>query len=55
MYFLYKGSCQVLDDEVMINTIYPKRLFGELALIYHETRSKSVVAMEEVTVFRLHA
>jgi CRP-like cAMP-binding protein len=57
-YVLYDGSAEVLKDSGLDNrtiaTLGSRACFGEMAILDGSTRSATVVATEDSTVFRFH-
>lgn len=58
MFFLEKGECEVRvkdkqklrNTDKTVRTIYPGDYFGEIAMIYRERRSTSVISSNYTTI-----
>ncbi|EEB10042.1 cAMP-dependent protein kinase catalytic subunit, putative [Pediculus humanus corporis] len=44
MYVVAKGSIDVFKGDVKVNTLGPKKVFGELALLYNSKRNATILA-----------
>ncbi len=53
MYVIVSGSVRVHDDELTLNTLGEREVFGELALLDPEPRIATVTAIEETILFRI--
>ena len=53
MYVIVSGSVRVHDDELTLNTLGEREVFGELALLDPEPRIATVTALEETILFRI--
>ena len=45
MYVVAKGSIDVFKGDVKVNTLGPKKVFGELALLYNSKRNATILGL----------
>lgn len=51
MYIIYRGSVNIIKGKQLLATLHEKDFFGELSLLDTETRSASVIAATDCTLF----
>lgn len=54
LYIVDEGQLEVTQDGKRVAELGPKDVFGEMALLAHETRQATVVAKTKVTIFEIH-